>query len=103
MRVVGEPPSPVDTGSIEPLSNGMEIDNQTTEPIDVDAVRSFLKKLFVVKSPLIPTEYDFFNHVAYYSEKRRREKSLLSTNLKNAFPEASDKDLKELFGDLNEK
>jgi hypothetical protein len=71
---------------------------------DVDAVRAFLKKLFVVKSPLIPTEYDFFNHVAYYSEKRRKAKSsLLSNNLKNAFPEASERDLKELFGDLNEK
>lgn len=40
MSVVGEPPSPVDSPPIQPMSNGMEIDNQTTETIDVDAVRS---------------------------------------------------------------
>jgi hypothetical protein len=67
---------------------------------DVESVRAFLKKLLIVKSPLIPTEYDFFNHVAFYSEKHRREKSLAFSNLKKVFPEASDKDLKELFEDV---
>lgn len=61
---------------------------------------SFLVNLLKTRSPLIPTEYDFFNHMTFYEQPNDMKIDLSHTSVAELFPEMSRSDLNEMVANL---
>lgn len=61
----------------------------------------FLKDLIIQKSCIIPTQYDFFNHLTYYDDHINEPKcddlTILKTNIESLFDTPVDPDALKLF------